>query len=89
MEDVIFWHQQAKDLCDSYGKSLYSAFKKQCDQYFYLPHRKESRGVGGIFFDDLCIEDFETSLAFCEDVMTTFEDSYFSTFAIIVWGSAT
>ena len=78
MEDVIFWHQQAKDLCDSYGKSLSSAFKKQCDQYFYLPHRKESRGVGGIFFDDLCIEDFETSLAFCEDVMTTFEDSYFT-----------
>ncbi len=78
MEDVIFWHQQAKDLCDSYGKSLYSAFKKQCDQYFYLPHRKETRGVGGIFFDDLCIEDFETSLAFCEDVMTTFKDSYFT-----------
>ena len=80
IEDVVFWHQQAKNLCDSYGINLYKSFKEKCDQYFYLLHRKETRGVGGIFFDDLCIDDFETSLRFCEEVMATFKDSYFTLF---------
>ena len=80
LEDVVFWHQKAKDLCDSYGKSLYKKFKDQCDQYFYILHRKETRGVGGIFFDDLCIDNFDKTLAFCLEVMATFADSYFTIF---------
>ena len=77
---MVFWHQKAKDLCDSYGKSLYKKFKDQCDQYFYILHRKETRGVGGIFFDDLCIDNFDKTLAFCLEVMATFADSYFTIF---------
>ena len=80
LEDVVFWHQKAKDLCDSYGKSFYKKFKDQCDQYFYILHRKETRGVGGVFFDDLCIDNFDTTLAFCLEVMATFTESFFTIF---------
>ena len=80
LEDVIFWHQQAKELCDSFKEGLYSEFKKNCDEYFYLSHRDETRGVGGIFFDDLILKDFSTSLDFCKKVMQTFTKSYFNIF---------
>lgn len=52
-EDVIHFHRHIKDACDKHDKEYYSRFKKWCDEYFYIPHRGESRGVGGIFFDDL------------------------------------
>ena len=80
LEDVIFWHQQAKELCDTFEDGLYSEFKKNCDEYFYLSHRDETRGVGGIFFDDLILKDFSTSLDFCKKVMQTFTKSYFNIF---------
>ena len=51
-EDVIAWHRAAKAACDPFGDSIYPRFKKACDEYFYLPHRNEARGVGGLFFDD-------------------------------------
>jgi len=51
-EDVVHWHQTAKTACDVLDTSYYSKYKEYCDNYFYLPHRKETRGVGGIFFDD-------------------------------------
>lgn len=51
-EDVIHWHQTAKNACDKLDAGYYAKYKKWCDEYFYLPHRKESRGVGGLFFDD-------------------------------------
>jgi coproporphyrinogen III oxidase len=50
-EDVIHFHKAYKDALDPFGSDLYPAFKKKCDEYFYLPHRNEMRGVGGIFFD--------------------------------------
>ena len=50
-EDVIHFHRHIKDACDKHDKEYYSRFKKWCDEYFYIPHRGESRGVGGIFFD--------------------------------------
>ena len=50
-EDVVHFHKTYKDALDVYDSSLYPEFKKKCDEYFYLPHRKEMRGVGGIFFD--------------------------------------
>ena len=78
LSDVIYWHQQAKDCCDKYDQKFYNKFKTQCDEYFYLPHREETRGVGGIFFDDLVIGDFSTTLNFCKDVLKVFADSYFS-----------
>ena len=80
-EDVIFWHQQAKNLCDSFDQSLYSKFKENCDKYFYLPHRIETRGVGGVFFDDLILKDFTTTLDFCINVMEVFAFSYFEIFS--------
>ncbi len=51
--DIKHWHQTAKDLCAPFGESIYDEHKKWCDDYFYLKHRGETRGVGGLFFDDL------------------------------------
>jgi coproporphyrinogen III oxidase len=55
-EDAQHFHGTFKTACDTHGAGLYPAFKKWCDEYFYIPHRQEARGVGGIFFDDLCGE---------------------------------
>ncbi len=52
-EDCIHWHQTAANACSPFGREIYPKFKKWCDDYFYLKHRKEARGIGGIFFDDL------------------------------------
>lgn len=52
-DDVVHWHQTAHDVCAPFGASLYPTMKQACDDYFYLPHREEARGVGGLFFDDL------------------------------------
>lgn len=52
-EDVVHWHQVAKQACDPFGEAYYPRYKRWCDEYFYLPHRQETRGVGGLFFDDL------------------------------------
>lgn len=52
-DDVVHWHRTAKQACDAFGENYYADFKRWCDDYFYLPHRKETRGVGGLFFDDL------------------------------------
>jgi len=53
-EDARHFHGTLKKACDEHGACLYPAFKKWCDEYFYIPHRGETRGIGGIFFDDLC-----------------------------------
>lgn len=52
-EDCQHWHDVAKDLCQPFGEKIYAEHKAWCDEYFYLPHRDETRGVGGLFFDDL------------------------------------
>ena len=52
-EDVIHWHNEAKNACTPFGESVYPKYKKWCDEYFYMKHRDEQRGVGGLFFDDL------------------------------------
>lgn len=61
LEDVIAWHAAAKAACDTFGPELYPRFKSACDQYFFLPHRNEQRGVGGLFFDDLASPDLPTA----------------------------
>src|SRR3974377_2193651 len=56
-EDTAQFHQALKGACDAYRRDAYADFKAWCDRYFYLPHRREPRGVGGIFFDDLASAD--------------------------------
>jgi len=63
-EDVIHWHRTAKAVCDPFGEDLYDRYKKWCDDYFYLKHRDETRGVGGLFFDDVNEAGFERSFEF-------------------------
>jgi len=52
-EDAVYFHTVLKTACDAHGPAIYPAFKKWCDEYFFLPHRNETRGVGGLFFDDI------------------------------------
>jgi coproporphyrinogen III oxidase len=52
-EDVLHWHRCARDACQPFGANVYGEYKAWCDRYFFLPHRNETRGVGGLFFDDL------------------------------------
>lgn len=75
-EDVIHWHTTARDACIPFGKNLYPTLKKQCDEYFYLPHRKETRGVGGLFFDDFVLADLEKTFAFVQAVGNSFLPAY-------------
>jgi len=75
-EDCIHWHQTAKEACDPFGKEVYPKYKKWCDQYFYLPHRQEPRGIGGIFYDDLNEWDFATCLRFMQSVGDHFIKAY-------------
>jgi len=74
--DVRQWHQVAKDLCDPFGAALYPEYKAHCDRYFYLKHRQETRGIGGLFFDDLSEPSFATSFAFQQAVGRGFADAY-------------
>ena len=67
-EDVKYWHQVSKKACDPFGEDIYPKYKKWCDEYFYLKHRDEPRGVGGLFFDDLNEWGFEKSFAFMQSV---------------------
>jgi coproporphyrinogen III oxidase len=76
MEDVVHWHRTAKAACAPFGDELYARYKKWCDEYFYLKHREETRGVGGLFFDDLNEPDFEQSFAFLRSVGDSFLDAY-------------
>lgn len=75
-EDVIHWHQTAKDACDPFGEDVYPKYKKWCDEYFYLKHRDEPRGVGGLFFDDLNEWGFEKSFAFMQSVADHYIKAY-------------
>lgn len=75
-EDVQHWHDTAKKLCLPFGDDIYSKYKKWCDDYFYLKHRDETRGVGGLFFDDLNEWGFDQSFAFMQAVGNGYIDAY-------------
>jgi coproporphyrinogen III oxidase len=75
-EDVVHWHTVANQLCEPFGEDMYPKYKKWCDDYFYLKHRNETRGVGGLFFDDLNDPDFETAFTFMQAVGNGFIDAY-------------
>jgi coproporphyrinogen III oxidase len=76
-EDCIHWHQQAKLACDPFGTDIYHRFKTWCDDYFYLKHRNEQRGIGGLFFDDLNEWGFDNSFKFIHSVADKFMTAYF------------
>lgn len=75
-EDVVHWHTQAKAACDPFGPEYYPQFKKWCDEYFFLKHRNEARGVGGLFFDDFNELGFDQSFAFMQSVGNHFVPAY-------------
>jgi len=74
--DVIHWHKTAQNACAKFGEDIYPRYKKWCDEYFYLKHRNEARGVGGLFFDDLNEQGFEKSFAFLRAVGDSFVPAY-------------
>ena len=75
-EDVKHWHQTALELCQPFGDDVYPKYKKWCDEYFYLKHRDETRGVGGLFFDDLNEWGFDKCFEFTQQVGNAFTKAY-------------
>ena len=75
-EDAVHWHQAAKDACVPFGDELYPRLKKQCDEYFFLKHRQEPRGIGGTFFDDFSALSFEQSFALMRSIGQHFVPGY-------------
>lgn len=75
-EDAMHWHQMAHNAVTPFGEDLYQRFKKQCDDYFYLPHRKETRGVGGLFFDDWTGKSFQDAFAMIRSIGDHFLKAY-------------
>jgi coproporphyrinogen III oxidase len=75
-EDAIHWHRTARSACEPFGEDVYPRFKKWCDEYFYIRHREESRGIGGLFYDDLNEWDFARCLAFSQSAASSFMPAY-------------
>jgi len=75
-EDVKHFHGSLKQVCDRHDREFYPRFKAWADEYFYIAHREETRGVGGIFFDNLNDRDPDALFAFCEDLASTVCDAY-------------
>jgi coproporphyrinogen III oxidase len=74
--DCIAWHQTAKAACEPFGADVYPRYKQWCDDYFFLKHRNETRGVGGLFFDDLNEWGFAQSFAFTRSVGDHYIQAY-------------
>ena len=75
-DDARHWHQTAFNACQPFGEDVYPQYKKWCDEYFYLKHRNEARGIGGLFFDDLNEWGFDKSFAFMQAVGSSYLDAY-------------
>ena len=75
-EDAVHWHQIAKKACIPFGEEVYPKYKKWCDDYFYLGHRDEQRGIGGLFFDDLNSGGFDGCFDFMKSVGNHFSEAY-------------
>ena len=75
-QDAVSWHQTAANTCKPFGDEVYDEYKKWCDDYFYLKHRNEARGIGGLFFDDLNKWGFEKSFGFMQAIGDSFTDAY-------------
>jgi coproporphyrinogen III oxidase len=79
-EDVVHWHRTAQRACEPFGVNVYPRYKEWCDRYFYIKHRREARGIGGLFFDDLNEGGFDRCFSFLQAV----GDSYLSAYLPIV-----
>ena len=75
-EDAVHWHKTARQACEPFGEHVYPRFKKWCDEYFFLKHRDEPRGIGGLFFDDFNEPGFEDSFAFMRSIGDHFVPAY-------------
>mgnify|MGYP001431083777 FL=1 len=75
-EDAVHWHQTAKEACEPFGDGVYSKYKAWCDDYFFLPHRNEPRGIGGLFYDDLNEWGFEKTFGFMQAVGSAYLKAY-------------
>ncbi|WOI52519.1 oxygen-dependent coproporphyrinogen oxidase [Parvularcula sp. LCG005] len=75
-EDTVAFHAAFKSACDAHDEAYYPKFKAWCDEYFFLPHRNEARGVGGIFYDRHDTGDWDADFAFTQDVGSAFADIY-------------
>ena len=75
-EDCEHWHETAKQACDALDAEAFQRYKKWCDEYFYIKHRNEPRGVGGVFFDDLNEPGFDRSFAFMQSVGSSYIEAY-------------
>lgn len=75
-DDVKHWHKTAQQICSPFGEDVYQQYKDWCDKYFYLKHREETRGVGGLFFDDLNQWGFEKSFEFMRNVGEGYLSAY-------------
>ena len=75
-EDCVHWHTMARQACEPFGNDVYPRYKQWCDEYFFLKHRNEPRGVGGLFFDDLNDWGFEQSFAFMQSVGDHYVPAY-------------
>jgi len=75
-DEAVMFHAAMKAACDCFDPDWYGKYKAWCDEYFYLPHRKETRGVGGVFFDQLSTGDFERDFAFTRAVGEAFLEVY-------------
>ena len=76
VEDAVHWHQVAARACEGFGTDLYPRLKRWCDEYFFIKHRGEARGIGGIFYDDFTEGGFESSFAFMQSVADHFLAAY-------------
>lgn len=75
-EDARYWHETARAACRNFGDDVYNRYKQWCDEYFYLKHRNEARGIGGLFFDDLNEWDFDRCFSFMQSVGDHFLKAY-------------
>ncbi len=75
-EDAVYWHETARKACQDFGDDVYPRFKKWCDEYFYIRHRQEQRGIGGIFFDDLNEWEFDRTFNFLQQVGNSYIEAY-------------
>lgn len=76
VEDAVHWHETARAACSPFGRELYPRCKAACDSYFFLKHRNEARGIGGLFFDDFSEKNFDHSFEFAQSVGGHFLPAY-------------
>lgn len=82
-EDAVHFHKTLKEICDRHSPTYYNTFKEKCDHYFYLPHRKETRGIGGVFFDYLGKDD-EKNFALAKDFVSDIGAHFLKAYSPIV-----